>query len=128
MKNKHLLSVLILCGGLLSACSRSSSSGDDFSNMSPECESRFRLYATYLDKLEATGRFPPDKIACFRRVANMMVTAYHNRKSLNHTEEYINKTCVNFEQFTRGQIQKADEIPNLSQEEFDAEWGSIACQ
>jgi hypothetical protein len=125
--NKHLIPVLILCS-LLSACSKSSSSGADFSNMSPECESRFRLYAVYLDKLEATGRFPPEKIACFRKVADKMVTAYHNRKSLNYTEEYVNKTCVQFEQFTQGQIQKADEIPRLSQEEFDATWGNIACR
>ncbi|MDR1062567.1 MAG: hypothetical protein LBL48_01285 [Azoarcus sp.] len=124
--NKHLIPVLIL-SGLLSACSKSSSSGADFSNISPECESRFRLYAVYLDKLEATGRFPPDKMACFRRVADMMVTAYHNRKSLNYTEEHVNKTCVDFERFTRGQIQKAEEIPNLSQEEFDADWGRIKC-
>jgi hypothetical protein len=58
----------------------------------------------------------------------MMVTAYHNRKSLNQTEEFVNKTCVNFEQFTRGQMQKAEEIPNLSQEEFDATWGRLPCR
>jgi hypothetical protein len=127
MTNKHLIPVLILCG-LLSACSGSSASGADFSNMSPECESHVRLYAAYLDKLKATGRFPPDKIACFRQVADMMVTAYHNRKSLNYTEEFVNKTCVNFEQFTRGQIQKAEAIHNLSQEEFDADWGRITCR
>jgi hypothetical protein len=128
MKNKHLTFVLILCV-LLSACSRSSSSGSDFSNMSPECESRFRLYAAYLDKLEASGRFPPGKMACFRRVADMMVTAYHNRKSSKHStdDEVVNKSCVAFEQFTRGQMQKAEGIPNLSQEEFDADWGRIKC-
>jgi hypothetical protein len=128
MKNKHLIPVLILCG-LLSACSRSSPSDADFSNMSPECESYHRLYAAYLDKLEATGRFPPDKMACFRRVAKMMLTAYHNRKSSKHStdDEVVNKSCRGTEQGIRERMQKAEEIPNLSQEEFDAEWGRITC-
>ncbi|MDR0715824.1 MAG: hypothetical protein LBF50_00185 [Azoarcus sp.] len=123
--NKHLMPALILC--VLCACSGASFT--DFSNMSQECESAHRLYAAYLDKLETTGRFSSDKMACFRRGHAMMLAAYRNRKSSRYPtdEETVNQSCRGLETVTLEQMQRAEDIPSLSQEEFDADWGSMKC-
>ena len=127
--NKHLTLVLTLCG-MLSACSAGSSPGSI--PLSPECKSRFDITAAYVDKLEATGRFPPERIECFRRHYDKMKAAQQDPaiRALpqNTDQERINYGCRAAEQVLRKQIEKADEIPNLSQEEFDATWGKIACR
>jgi hypothetical protein len=123
--NKHLVIILILCG-LLSACSDSSSSSGA---LSPECESNYDLAAVYIDKLEATGKFPPDKIECFRHnYAAMKAAAAKAASREAGYQEKVDNSCRASVQSHQMLIDKAEEIPNLSQEEFDAEWGSIECR
>jgi hypothetical protein len=123
--NKYWVIVLILCG-LLSACSGSSSSSGA---LSPECESNYDLATVYIDKLEATGRFPPDKIECFRHNYAAMKAA--TVKAASREADYlvrVNNSCRASAQSHQMLIDKAEEIPNLSQEEFDADWGKMECR
>jgi hypothetical protein len=117
MKNVHLVPVLILCG-LSSACS-----------LSPECRGYFDLATIYVNKLEATGRFSPDKIDCFRRHYAKLESPYHTLwfHALNPDSEKVNRGCRAGQLATEGLIKKTEEIPNLSQEEFDADWGKMWC-
>jgi hypothetical protein len=121
--NKQLSLPLILCG-LLSACSGSSSG-----SLSPECESNYDLATVYINKLEATGRFPPDKIECFRHhYAAMKAAAAKAASREADYREKVDYSCRASIQVHKMMIDKAEEIPNLSQEEFDAEWVSIVCR
>jgi hypothetical protein len=123
--NKRLIPVLILCG-LLSACSGSSSSSGA---LSPECERNYDLATVYIDKLEATGRFPSDKIECFRHNYAAMKAA--TVKSASREADYlarVNNSCRASVESHQMLIKKADEIPHLSQEEFDADWGEMECR
>jgi hypothetical protein len=126
--NKHLITVLIL-SGLLSACSGPSSSSIP---LSPACQSHFDLATVFVDKLEATGRFPPDQIDCLRH--NFAVrTAAHQNPAIralpqNADQEKVDNSCRGGELTLKVEIKKAEEIPHLSQEEFDAEWGKIECR
>jgi len=104
----------------------SSFSYPDFSGMSSECEDYFRMYVAYLDKLEDTGRFSPDKMACFRRQTAGMMNANRNRAS--HQEEAVSNMCRGGQKVVQEIMQKVENIPNLSQEEFDADWGRIECR
>jgi hypothetical protein len=124
--NKYLTLVLTLCA-LLSACSDSSSGSIP---LSPDCQRSFDVAAAYMDKLEATGRFSSEKIDCYRRLYAKMKAGQQNpaiRAAANTDQEAINSSCRTHEQLLKAQIIKADEIPNLSQEEFDADWGRITC-
>jgi hypothetical protein len=126
--NKYLTLVLTLCG-LLSACSDTKSG---LIPLSPDCQRRFDVTAAYVDKLESTGRFPPERIDCFRRHYAKMKAAQQDPaiRALpqNTDQEKIDYACRASEQVLRAQIIRADEIPNLSQEEFDADWGKIVCR
>jgi hypothetical protein len=126
--NKHLALDLILCG-TLSACSGSSPGSIP---LSPDCKRNFEVITAYVDKLEATGRFPPEKIECFRRHYDKMKAAQQDPaiRALpqNTDQEKINYGCRASEKIHKMQIEKADEIPDLSQEEFDADWGKIECR
>jgi hypothetical protein len=97
----------------------------DYSSMSPECDGYHRQYAAYLDKLEASGRFSSEKMDCFRHRAALLVRGYH----LNRTpdlEERLNASCREGTKLLLDvMMKKAEEIPNLSQEEFDADWGKM---
>jgi hypothetical protein len=127
MKNKHLIPVLILCG-LLSACSGSS---PDLIPLSPDCERSFDVATVYVDKLESTGRFSPERIDCFRRHYAWLKAAQQdpaNRAAGRNADQgKIDYSCRASEKVLSMQIIKADEIPNLSQEEFDASWGKMTC-
>ena len=126
--NKHLTLALTL-SGLLSACSGSDSSSIP---LSPDCERSYDVATAYVDKLEATGRFPPEKIECLRHHYAAQKADHQNPaiRALpqNADQEKINFSCRATEQLLSAQIIKADEIPNLSQEEFDADWGKITCR
>jgi hypothetical protein len=124
--NKCLTLVLALCG-LLSACSDSSSGSIP---LSPDCQRSFDVATAYMDKLEATGRFSPEMIDCYRRLYAKMKAGQQDpaiRRAAGNTQEAINDSCRIHEQLLKAQMIKADEIPNLSQEEFDADWGRITC-
>jgi hypothetical protein len=125
--NKYLTLVLTLCG-LLSACSDTKSG---LIPLSPDCQRNYDVITVYLDKLESTGRFPPERIDCFRRHYARMKALQQD--PANHTsgrnadQEKIDYSCRASEKVHRMQMIKADEIPNLSQEEFDADWGKMVC-
>jgi hypothetical protein len=126
--NKYLTLVLTLCG-LLSTGSDTSSASIP---LSPDCQRRFDVAAAYVDRLEATGRFSPEKIDCFRRHYAKMKAAQQDpairAAARNTDQEKIDYSCRASERVLRAQtIRARDEIPNLSQEEFDAEWGRIVC-
>jgi hypothetical protein len=125
--NKYLTLVLALCG-LLTACSDSSSGSIP---LSPDCQRSFDVATAYMDKLEATGRFSSEMIDCYRRLYAKMKAGQQNPANRvagrNVDQEAIDNSCRIHEQLLSAQIKKADEIPHLSQEEFDAEWGRMAC-
>jgi hypothetical protein len=120
--NKCSILVLALCG-LLSACSDSSSGS---LSLSPDCQRKFDLAMAYLDKLEATGKFSSEKIDCFRRFEAKM-KASEQDPGRNTDPEKVDYSCRATEQVLKRAMIRADEIPNLSQEEFDADWGRITC-
>ncbi|MDR2164061.1 MAG: hypothetical protein LBO79_00130 [Zoogloeaceae bacterium] len=128
---RHRISLLTLCA-LLVACSGSETSYPDLSGLPPGCVQAHRVYADYLTKLENTGKFSPDQIACERKYHVMMLDALHNRKSSPNSgyvdEETTDKLCGGVEQTARDSMKKAEKIPNLSQEEFDADWKNAVCQ
>jgi hypothetical protein len=47
--------------------------------------------------------------------------------SQNSDQEAINRGCRAGQRVMKTLIKKAEEIPNLSQEEFDADWGKMWC-
>jgi hypothetical protein len=125
--SKYLTLVLTLCS-LLSACSDTKSG---LIPLSQDCQRNFDVAAAYVDKLESTGRFPPERIDCFRRHYAKLKAARQdqaNRASgRNVDQEKLDHSCRVGEEIHRKLIIRADEIPNLSQEEFDADWGKMVC-
>lgn len=89
------------------------------------------MAAAYVDKLEATGRFSPERIDCFRSHYAWLKAAQQDpairASGRNADQEKINYGCRASEQVLKKQIEKANGIPDLSQEEFDATWGKMAC-
>jgi hypothetical protein len=125
--NKYLI-VVTLCV-LSSACSKPAS----LIPLSPICESYFKAADDYVDKLEATGRFSSDNIACFRNIYAVRKNAHQNPAMRARAievpgQETIDKGCRAALSGTQILIKKAEIIPNLSQEEFDADWGQMATQ
>jgi hypothetical protein len=118
--SKRLTSIVILCG-LLGACSSGTPS---VVPLSPECEKYLSLDAAYLDKLEATGRFPPDYIACYRRFGDIQRKQHQNPEAYQMTAEQSLQNCRIGQKIKQRLIQESVNIPNMSQEEFDANWGS----
>jgi hypothetical protein len=125
--NKYSTLVLTLCG-LLSACSDTKTGSIP---LSPDCQRNFDVAAAYVDKLESTGRFSPERIDCFRHHYARMKAAQQDPaiRALpqNADQEKIDYSCRASEEIHRKLIIRADEIPNLSQEEFDADWGKMVC-
>ena len=125
--NKHLTLALILCG-MLSACS---DSGPALIPLSADCQRNFDVATAFIDKLEATGRFPAERITCFRNRYAKLKAGQQDpaaRAAGRNTDQgRIDYSCRASIEVLNLQITKADEIPNLSQEEFDAIWGKIEC-
>ena len=82
------------------------------------------MQAAYLDKLEATGRFSSGTMECLRRKHATLEYAYHNPAG-HHSLEQINQSCRGGQQVVRDTMQKVENIPNLSQAEFDDDWGRM---
>lgn len=124
--NRHLIPVVLACG-LLGACSRAS----PVVPLVPECQVYFDLQTTYLDKLVATGRFSTELTECLRSRLDAQVKAHQDPKvrALPQNDPVkIANGCRGGHAVMRDLIQKIDDIPNLSQEEFDALWGTLQCR
>jgi hypothetical protein len=126
--NKHLTLALALCG-MLNACSDSSPGSIP---LSPDCQRYYDVATAYVDKLEATGRFSPERIDCFRRHYAKLKAAQQDpairASGRNTDQEKIDYSCRASVQVLSALMIEVDEIPNLSQEEFNAKWGKIACR
>jgi hypothetical protein len=83
------------------------------------------MYAAYLDKLETTGRFSSGTMDCLRRFTDLLRKHHQNPAAYQLSDEQSIQVCRGGQQMVRDAMQKAEEIPNLSQAEFDADWGGV---
>jgi len=117
------MSIIVLCGTLM-ACHHDAG----YLPLSKDCKAYLDMRDAYLDKLEASGRFSADKMACFRQHQAAMRAVFHDPSTRHgHSEQEIDNTCRAGQKITKREMQRADGIAHLSKEAFDAEWGRAEC-
>jgi len=121
--NVRTISMILLCG-LLMACRHEAG----ILPLSEECKTYFDLEETYLDKLEASRKFSPDEMACFRRDHATRLANFRNPLARNgHSEEEVDRTCRVLLKLTREGMQMVEGLASLSKEQFDANWRGRGC-
>ncbi|WP_243043068.1 hypothetical protein [Dyella sedimenti] len=117
------MSIIMLCGALM-ACHHDAG----YLPLSKDCKAYLDMRDVYLDKLEASGRFSADKMACFRQHQAATRTVFHDPSTRHgHSEQEIDNTCRAGQKIMQIGIRRADGIAHLSKEAFDAEWGRAEC-
>jgi len=117
------MSIIMLCGTLM-ACRHEAG----ILPLSETCKTYFDMEEAYLDKLEASGRFSPGEMACFRRDHAARLATYRNPLARNgHSEEEVDQTCRGWQKLTRENMQMAEGLASLSKEQFDTNWRGTRC-